>query len=57
MSLTDDDNAAPPASEAEAEFLTRAVDLARDNATVGQLPFGAVVVRTAPCWRPVSTRN
>jgi guanine deaminase len=45
MSLTDDDNAAPPASEAEAEFLARAVDLARDNAAVGQLPFGAVVVR------------
>jgi tRNA(Arg) A34 adenosine deaminase TadA len=45
MSLTDDDNGTPPACEAEAEFLARAVDLARDNAAVGQLPFGAVVVR------------
>jgi guanine deaminase len=43
--MTRSDDHSDSRETSEQEFLTRAVRLAADNAAVGQLPFGALVVR------------
>jgi tRNA(Arg) A34 adenosine deaminase TadA len=43
--MTRSDDHSDSRETSEREFLTRAVRLAADNAAVGQLPFGALVVR------------